>query len=130
MSFLVRAYRQAGRIDDGLRVLDDAQASIDARGERWWEAEIRRLRGELILSRSAANAEDALPCFKQALDISRQQDAKSLELRAATSLARLWKARGETDRARDLLASTYGWFSEGFATRDLKEAKALLNELS
>ena len=130
MSFLVRAYRQAGRIDDGLRVLDDAQASIDARDERWWEAEIRRLRGELLLSRSAENAEEAQSCFETALDIARQQEAKSLELRAATSLARLWKARGGTDRARDLLASTYGWFSEGFATRDLKHAKALLNELS
>ncbi len=78
----------------------------------------------------AANAGDAEACFERALHISRHQDAKSLELRAATSLARLWKARGETDRARDLLASTYGWFSEGFATRDLRQAKALLNELS
>ncbi len=130
MSFLVQAYRQAGRIDDGLRVLDDAQASIDARDERYWEAEIRRLRGELLLSRSAANAEDAQACFEQALDISRKQGAKSLELRAAISLARLWQQQGKGDDAREHLRDCYAWFTEGFDTADLKEAKALLDELA
>ncbi len=74
-------------------------------------------------------AKESQSCFEQALDISRQQKAKSLELGAAASLARLWKAQGETDRARDLLAATYGWFSEGFATRDFMQAKTLLSEL-
>jgi class 3 adenylate cyclase/predicted ATPase len=129
MSLLARAYRQTGRLEEGLQALDDAQVSIDARGERWWEAEIQRLRGELLLSRSEANAGDAQACFERALHIARHQEAKSLELRAAMSLARSWQARGKADQARDLLAPIYEWFSEGFDTADLKQAKALLDRL-
>ena len=129
-SLLARAYQQAGRIDEALQVLDDAQLSVDARGVRWWEAEIRRLRGELLLSQSAANANDAEACFEQALAISRNQEAKSLELRAAISLARLWQRQGKRDDAHQLLGDCYAWFSEGFHTVDLREAKALLDSLS
>ncbi len=128
-TLLARAYLRAGRIDQGLEVLDRAQQSIDARGERWWEAETRRLRGELLMSRSAASA-DAQACFEQALDIARDQNAKSLELRAAMSLARLWRDQGKVAEANALLAPIYEWFTEGFDTADLKEAKALLDELS
>jgi predicted ATPase len=130
MTLLARAYRQAGRIDDGLEILEDARASLEARGERWWEAEIQRLRGELLLSRSAENATDAEFCFKQALEISRSQEAKSLELRAVMSLARLRQRQGKGDDAREPLHDCYAWFTEGFDSADLKEAKALLNQLS
>ena len=130
MSLLARAYQRAGRIDDGLAVLDDAQLSIEARGERWWAAEIQRLRGELLLSRSADNADQAEACFERALEISRNQEARSVELRAVTSLARLWQSRDKTAEARDLLAPVYAWFTEGFDTVDLKEAKALIDGLS
>ena len=129
MTLLVRAYQQAGRNADGLKVLDDAQASIDARGERWWEAEVRRLRGELLLASSAANVGDAEACFERALDISRKQEAKSLELRAAMSLARSWQRQGKQKDARQLLSDCHAWFTEGFDTQDLKDAKALLDEL-
>jgi tetratricopeptide (TPR) repeat protein len=129
-SLLARAYRRAGRNREGLQALDEAQASIDARGERWWEAEIQRLRGEILLSRSAENAGDAEACFERALHISRNQEAKSLELRAAMSLARLWRRQGKGDEARRLLGECYAWFTEGFDTADLTEAKALLDEMS
>ena len=130
MTLLARAYQQADRIDEGLRVLDDAQESVEARGERWWEAEVLRLRGELLLSRSAANGNDAQACFEQALAVSQNQEAKSLELRVATSLARLWQSQAKTSEAHDLLKSIYDWFTEGFDTPDLKDAEALLDELS
>ncbi len=108
----------------------DAQASIDARGERWWEAEIQRLGGEVLLAQSAENAGDAEACFARALDISRNQEAKSLELRAAMSLARLWQNHGKGDDARELLRDCHAWFTEGFDTADLKQAKALLDDLA
>ena len=130
MSLLARAYRQAGRTEAGLQALEEAQASIDARGEVWWEAEIQRLRGEILLSRSAENAGDAAACFERALHISRSQEAKSLELRAAMSLARLWRRQGKGDEARRLLGECYAWFTEGFDTADLTEAKALLDEMN
>ena len=104
-------------------------AIFAAGGERWWEAEIQRLGGELLLSQSGANAGDAEDCFERALHISRSQEAKSLELRAAMSLARSWQAQGKADQARDLLAPVYAWFTEGFDTADLKRAKALLDRL-
>ena len=130
MTLLAKAYQQVGRIDEGLQVLDDAQRSIDARGERWWEAEIRRLRGELLLSQSAATANDAEAFIEQALKISRSQEALSLELRAATSLARLWQQRNRHDDARRLLGDCYASFNEGFDTADLRDAKQLLESLS
>ncbi len=105
-------------------------AIFAARGERWWEAEIQRLRGEILLSQSGGNAGDAEACFERALQISRSQEAKSLELRAAMSLARLWRRQGKGDEARRLLGECYAWFTEGFDTADLTEAKALLDEMS
>jgi predicted ATPase len=129
-SLLARACQEAGRTEEGLRALDDAQADIDARGECWWEAEVRRLRGEMLLSQSADNATNAELFFENALEISRKQEAKSLELRAAMSLARLWQKQGKGDSARELLGDCHAWFTEGFDTADLKEAKALLGELA
>jgi adenylate cyclase len=129
-TLLARAYLRAGRADRGLEALDHAQRTVDERDERWWEAEIRRLRGELLLSRSDASADDARACFEQALDIARDQNARSLELRAAMSLARLWRDQGKLAEANVLLAPIHDWFTEGFDTADLKEAKSLLDKLS
>jgi predicted ATPase len=95
-----------------------------------YEAELYRLKGELLLQQSSDNAAEAESCFHQALKVSRHQEAKSLELRAATSLARLWQAQDKRQEAYDLLAPLYNWFTEGFDTADLQEAKALLEELS
>jgi len=130
MTLFVMACRQAKRIDEGFSVLDEAQQSVDARDERWWEAEIRRLRGELILAGPRADVENAESCFQQALQIARNQEAKSLELRAAMSLARLWRQQDKVADAWQLLNDCYGWFTEGFDTADLKKAEALLDELS
>ncbi len=129
-SLFARACQEAGRAEEGLKALDDAQAGIEARGECWWEAEIQRLRGDILLSQSAENAGDAETCFEQALNISRKQEAKSLELRAAMSLARLRQQQGKGNDARESLRDCYAWFTEGFDTADLCEAKALLNELA
>ena len=97
--------------------------------ERYWEAEIHRLKGELLLTRSAENQREGETCLHKALDVARRQQAKSLELRAAMSLARLWQQQGKRVDARALLAPIYDWFSEGFDTADLQEARALLEEL-
>ena len=97
--------------------------------ESWWEAEIDRIEGELAL-KSPPDAARAEVYFERALAVARQQQAKSWELRAAMSLARLWRDQGKLQQARELLAPVYGWFTEGFDTRDLKEAKALLEELA
>ena len=99
-------------------------------GERYYEAELYRLKGELLLQQAAGSGERRKPVFSQALDIARRQQAKSLELRAAMSLSRLWQRQGKRDEARELLAPIYGWFTEGFDTADLQEAKALLKALS
>lgn len=111
-------------------MLAEALAYIEQAGERWWEAELYRLKGELLLLQSADNHAKAETCFHQALDIARQQQAKSWELRAATSLARLWQSHGKCQDAYDLLAPVYEWFTEGFDTADLQEAKLLLIELA
>jgi predicted ATPase len=102
--------------------------AINASNERWWEAEIHRLKGVLLLSRE--NTAQSEICFERSIRIARQQQATSLELRAATNLARLWGDQGRRAEARDLLAPVYGWFTEGFDTPDLKEAKALLDQLN
>ena len=107
---------------------------VDATGERYYEAELHRLRGELILESAMPNEDSqvmqAEACFQQAVDVARHQHAKSWELRAAMSLARLWQQQGQVAEARELLAPVYNWFTEGFDTKDLQEAKALLDELS
>ena len=97
--------------------------------ERWWEAEVSRLRGVLLLQQPVPPQAEAEACFQQALAIARHQGARSLELRAAMSLARLWQQQGKRTAARQLLAAVYGWFTEGFDTADLQEARVLLEEL-
>ena len=99
-------------------------------GERGYESELYRLKGELLLQQSSDNQAEAEACFHHALDIARSQQAKSFELRTATSLARLWQQQGKRQEAHDLLAPVYNWFTEGFDTADLKDAKALLEELT
>jgi predicted ATPase len=102
---------------------------IDTTGERWYEAELHRLKGALWLSQSVDNSAEAETCFQHAMTIAQEQGAKAWELRSATSLARLWQHQGKRQQARDLLAPVYTWFTEGFDTPDLQEARALLDEL-
>src|SRR5262249_10540666 len=108
----------------------EALTLADKTGERWYAPELYRLKGTLLLQQSADNHEEAQACFQQALGVARSQQAKSLELRAATSLSRLWQQQGQHYAARQLLSEVYAWFTEGFDTADLQEAKALLEELS
>jgi predicted ATPase len=102
---------------------------VDHTGERYWEAEVYRLKGDLLLRQSVPDAPQAEACFQQALAVACRQQAKSWELRAAMSLSRLWQQQGKRAEARELLAPIYSWFTEGFDTPDLQEAKALLEEL-
>jgi predicted ATPase len=104
--------------------------AIETTGERWCEAEVNRVAGEIALLSPKPEKAKAAEYFDRALEISRKQQAKSWELRAAMSMARLWRDQGKRDEARDLLAPVYGWFTEGFDTLDLREAKALLDELA
>ena len=105
-------------------------STIETTKERWFEAEVSRIAGEIALKSPEPDGAKAEAYFERALAVARQQQAKSWELRAAMSMARLWRDQGKRDEARDLLAPVYGWFTEGFDTLDLKEAKALLNELA
>jgi DNA-binding SARP family transcriptional activator len=130
---LAEAQGKAGQPEEGLVTLDKALAGVETTGERYCEADLVRLRGELLLmqgDQDEASQHEAESCFQQAIEVARRQQAKSWELRATTSLARLWHAQGRTDEARQALAEVYGWFTEGFDTPDLQEAKALLQELS
>ncbi len=149
LALLAEAYEKAGHHKDGLSVLAEALATVDRTGERHYEAELYRLKGELLLIQSTGRGgsrtareveasfkpartakEEAEACFRQGIDIARSQGAKSLELRSVMSLSRLWQGQGKKEEARQMLAEIYGWFTEGFDTADLKEAKALLEELS
>jgi predicted ATPase len=153
---VAQGYGQGGQAEEGLAVIAEALAMAEKNGGRWNEAELYRLKGELLLNaeRGRQNderqpqeeqrekapvphssffihrSEDVEGCFLKAIEVARQQHAKSWELRAAISLARLWQQQGKTTEARDLLAPVYEWFTEGFDTADLKDAKALLDELS
>jgi hypothetical protein len=127
---LAAAYGQVGQVEEGVHLLAEALAVVDTTGERQWEAELHRLHGELLLRQAAPEAPAAEACFQRALDVARHQQAKSWELRAAMSLARLWQRQGKRAAARELLAPIYGWFTEGFDTADLQDAKALLEELA
>src|SRR5262245_22626769 len=118
-----------GHTAEGLQVLADASTLIEQHEERWWEAEVCRLRGVLLLRQAAPQPEEAEAYFQRALEVARRQQAKSLELRAAMSLARLWQQQGKCDEARVLLAPVYGWFTEGFDTADLQEARELVEAL-
>jgi len=128
--WLADLYRKANQPEDGLTALRDAFALIDETEERCIEAELHRLRGELLLQRSADYAAEAESSFHQAIAVAQFQQAKSWELRAATSLARLWQCQDKRQEAYDLLASAYNWFTEGFDTADLMDARLLLDELS
>jgi predicted ATPase len=146
-ALLAEAYEKAGQVEEGLSSLAEALAAVDNSGERWYEAELYRLKGQLTLQKfqvssfkfqvphtphptpyTQAEAE-AEACFLKAIEIARRQQAKSLELRATVSLARLWQQQGKKEEARQMLAEIYNWFTEGFDTKDLQEAKALLEEL-
>jgi predicted ATPase len=129
LAWRAEASRKAGQSAEGLRVLAEALEAVHRTGERWWEAELHRLTGELLWL-APGHASEAKACFQQALDVARRQEAKSLELRAAMSLSRLWQQQGKHAEARELLAPIYGWFTEGFDTADLQEAKALLDTLA
>ena len=124
------AYAELGQFDDAWRCIDEAMTAVETTKERWCEAEVNRIAGEIALKSPEPDAAKAEAYFERALAVARQQQAKSWELRAAMSMARLWRDQGKRDEARDLLAPVYGWFTEGFDTLDLKEAKALLDELA
>ena len=127
---LARAYARAGQLDNAMEAISEAQNTLQATGERWVEAELNRIAGEVALTLPEADATKAEIYFDRALAVARKQQAKSWELRAAMSLARLWRDQGKVQQARELLAPVYGWFTEGFDTRDLKEAKALLDQIA
>ena len=133
LTLRAEAFAEDGRAPEGLLVLDETLALVDATGERFWEAEVYRLKGKLILHAECGvqNAERiAAECFQKARGVAQRQQAKSLELRAAISLSRLWQVQGKKEEARTILSEVYGWFTEGFDTKDLMEAKALLDEFS
>ena len=119
-----------GHTEDGLQALAEAHALVEQQEERWGEAEIYRLRGVLLLRQPGTPQAEAETWLQRALDVARRQEAKSLELRAAMSLSHLWQQQGKQAEARALLAPVYGWFTEGFDTADLQEAKTLLEELT
>ena len=130
LSLLAEACMKTGRLNDGLSALTEALAAADDHENRYYEAETHRLKGELLLRQNNSNAAEAQNCFERAIEIARKQSAKSWELRATMSLARLLAKQGRRDESRAMLAGIYGWFTEGFDTADLKDAKVLLEELN
>jgi predicted ATPase len=129
LALLAEASGQAGQPEAGLTVLAEALTLVAATAERWWEAELYRLQGALLLQGPLSDVGQAEGCLLQALDVARRQQTKALELRAALSLGRLWQGQGKRAAARQLLVEIYRWFTEGFDTVDLQEAKALLEAL-
>jgi predicted ATPase len=148
LALLAEAYEKVGQVEEGLTVLAEALAMVNKNGERWWEAELYRLKGTLTLQKFQASGSkfqvtnpqlltpnsqaeaEAEAYFHTAIEIARRQQAKSLELRAVMNLARLWQSQGTKREAHVLLSKIYGWFTEGFDTKDLQEAKALLEGVS
>jgi predicted ATPase len=130
LSHLARACGKIGQFDDVWSYIDEAITAVETTKEKWYEADVHRIAGEIALMSPERDAAKAEACFERALAIARAQQAKSWELRAAMSKARLWRDQGKRDEARELLAPVYGWFTEGFDTLDLKQAKALLDELA
>jgi predicted ATPase len=128
LSLLAEGYGQVGQPEAGLRAVAEALTLVATTEVRWWEAELHRLQGDLRLQLPIPDITQVEACLQQALAVARGQQAKSLELRAALSLSRLWLQQGKRDEAQQLLAEVYGWFTEGFDTPDLQEAKALLEE--
>jgi predicted ATPase len=129
-ALIATALGRMGRFDEGLRTIDEAFPFIERSGQRFHEAEVHRLKGELLLAQDASNASQAEQSFRTAIEIARKQSAKSWELRATTSLARLLARQGKRDEARAMLAEIYNWFTEGLDTADLKDAKAVLDGLN
>ena len=130
VSYLARAYADLGQFGDAWRCIGEAMATVETTGEIWYEAELHRMAGEIAVLSPERDAAKAQAYFEHSLAVAREQQAKSWELRAAMSMARLWRDQGKPQQARELLAPVYGWFTEGFDTLDLKEAKALLDELA
>ena len=130
VALLAEAYGKTGQISEGLKVVSEELANAGITECCCYEAELHRIKGELLLTETAADKNQAEACFQNAVEIARGQSAKSLELRAVMSLSRLWQSQGKKAEAQKLLAEIYGWFTEGFDTADLKTAKALLDELS
>jgi predicted ATPase len=130
LSYLARAYTELGQFEEAWRSIGEAIAAMENTKETWWEAEVNRIAGEIARKSPQPDAGVADAYFDRALAVARQQEAKSWELRAAMSMARLWRDQGKSQQARELLAPVYGWFTEGFDTLDLREAKALLAELT
>lgn len=135
LAWLARGYGEAGQVEDGLTTVAEALRLVEKNDDRHYEAEVYRIKGELTLAQSsvqslASSVKEAEECFLKAIEIAQHQQAKSLELRAVMSLARLWQQQGKTPEARQRLAEIYSWFTEGFDTKDLQEAKALLESLA
>ena len=130
LSLWGKSYAELGQFDEALRSVEEAKEVIKRTGETWFEVGVHCIAGEAALNSTPPDATKAEAHFERALAVARQQEAKSWELRAATSMARLWRDQGKPQQARALLAPVYGWFTEGFDTRDLKEAKTLLEELA
>jgi predicted ATPase len=130
LTLFAEAYGIIGEPEEGLRLITEALTLADTPGEQWYESELYRLKGALLLQQSADNHAEAESCFQHALAITRNQQAKSFELRTATNLARLWHQQGKRQEAHNLLAPVYHWSTEGFDTADLQEAKAMLEELA
>jgi len=130
LAHLATAHAELGQFDDAWRCIEEAITAAERTKETWFEAEVNRVAGEITLKSPEPDTAKAEACFERALAVARGQQAKSWELRASTNLARLWRDQGKRDAARALLAPVYGWFTEGFDTLDLKEAKALLDELA
>jgi predicted ATPase len=129
LALLAEAHTAAGQAETGLGVLAEALALVDYTDERYWEAEVYRVKGELLLRQAVPDAPQAEACFQQALGVAHRRQAKSWALRAVMSLSRLWQQQGKRAEARELLAPIYSWFTEGFDTADLQEARALLEDL-
>jgi predicted ATPase len=129
LSYLASAYAALGQLDDAWRCIGEAMTAAEATKEKWHEAEVHRIAGEVALMAPRRDVSEADVYFGRSLAVARKRQARSWELRTATSMARLWRDQGKRDQARELLAPVYGWFTEGFDTLDLKEAKKLLDEL-
>jgi predicted ATPase len=130
LPLLARAHAALGQFEDAWRCMGEAMTGVEITKQKWCEAEVNRNAGEIALKSTERDATKAEAYFERALAVARAQQAKFWELRAAMSMARLWRDQGKRDEARELLAPVYGWFTEGFDTLDLKQAKALLDELA
>jgi predicted ATPase len=129
LALLSEGYSSVGQTERGLTAVGEALAVVAKHGEGYYEGEVNRLQGEFLLKQTPSNTSEAETCFQKALSVARAQQAKSWELHAAISLARLWRQQGKATDAREVLAPVYQWFTEGFDTADLQQAKALLEEL-